>query len=95
MAEKALSEGVSPLDVMLTTMRSLWTQAVDGKGQVVNIGKAMQANIVAKDAAPYLHPKLANVDHSSADGTMTPAAPLDLSGLTEDQLKALAAIGAG
>lgn len=61
-AAKALSEGVSPLDVMLTTMRTLWAQAVDESGKVVNIGKAMQANVVAKDAAPFLHPKLSTVD---------------------------------
>lgn len=69
MAQKALEEGVSPLDVMLTTMRSLWKQAVDpNSGDVVNIGKAMQANIVAKDAAPYLHPKLSNIEASGPDG---------------------------
>lgn len=61
-AEKALSEGVSPLDVMLTTMRALWAQAVDEDGRVVNLAKAMQANIVAKDAAPFVHPKLSAVD---------------------------------
>lgn len=61
-AQKALSEGVSPLDVMLTTMRTLWDQATDEAGKVVNLGKAMQANIVAKDAAPFLHPKLSSVE---------------------------------
>lgn len=61
-AEKALAEGVSPLDVMLTTMRALWEQAVDADGKVINMAKAMQANIVAKDAAPFLHPKLSAVD---------------------------------
>jgi hypothetical protein len=66
-AEKALSEGISPLDVMLTTMRTLWNQAVVN-GEVVNIGKAMQANMVAKDAAPFIHPKLANVQASGPDG---------------------------
>lgn len=73
-AAKALEEGVSPLDVMLTTMRALWEQAVDGSGKVVNIGKAMQANVVAKDAAPFLHPKLSAIaaDHTSSDGSMTP-----------------------
>lgn len=61
-AEKALAEGISPLDVMLTTMRAVWAQAVDADGKVVNLGKAMQANIVAKDAAPFLHPRLSAVD---------------------------------
>ncbi len=57
-AERALAEGVSPLDVMLATMRAVWAQAVDADGNVVSLGKAMQANIVAKDAAPFLHPRL-------------------------------------
>ncbi len=60
-AAAALAEGISPLDVMLTTMRSLWDQAVDADGKVVNIGKAMQANMVAKDAASFIHPKLSSV----------------------------------
>ena len=67
-AEKALADGVSPLDVMLITMRALWDQAVDGSGKVVNIGKAMQANVVAKDAAPFLHPKLSSVEATGRDG---------------------------
>lgn len=69
-AEKALADGVSPLDVMLTTMRALWDQAVDESGKVVNFGKAMQANIVAKDAAPFLHPKLSAVE-AKVEGDMT------------------------
>lgn len=67
-AAAALAEGISPLDVMLTTMRSLWDQAVDAEGKVVNIGKAMQANMVAKDAAPFIHPKLSNIEASGPDG---------------------------
>jgi hypothetical protein len=67
-AEKAAAEGVTPLDVMLTTMRSLWDQALDPAGRVVNFGKAMQANMVAKDAAPYVHPKLASIEASGPDG---------------------------
>jgi hypothetical protein len=73
-AEKALEEGISPLDVMLITMRSLWKQAVGPDGEVVNIGKAMQANVVAKDAAPFIHPKLASIDanvRGDIAGTMT------------------------
>jgi hypothetical protein len=67
-AERALAEGISPLDVMLTTMRTLWDQALDPDGRVVNLGKAMQANMVAKDAAPFLHPKLSSVEATGKDG---------------------------
>lgn len=78
-AAKALEEGVSPLDVMLTTMRTLWDQATDDAGKVVNLGKAMQANIVAKDAAPFIHPKLSAVTadvQSSGPLAVTYVAPL-------------------
>lgn len=61
-AAEAMEGGVTPLEIMLATMRGLWAQAVDGDGNVINFGKAMQANIVAKDAAPFIHPKLSNVD---------------------------------
>lgn len=67
-AEKALAEGVSPLDVMLITMRTLWEQAVDETGKVVNMSRALQANVVAKDAAPFLHPKLSTVEASGPGG---------------------------
>lgn len=60
-AEAALEEGVAPLTVMLDTMRALWKQATNAEGEVTNMGKAMQANIVAKDAAPYIHPRLTSV----------------------------------
>jgi len=52
MDEGAL-EGITPLEVMLGAMRDAWE-----KGD-----KAQAANF-AKDAAPYLHPRLANVQHS-------------------------------
>lgn len=61
LAAKAESEGVTPIEIMLTLMRTLWDQATDDSGKVVNIGKAMQANVVAKDAAPFIHPKLSSV----------------------------------
>lgn len=53
-AEQALEGGISPPDVMLTTMRTLWDQAVGPDGKVTNIGKATQTNIVTKDAVPCL-----------------------------------------
>lgn len=49
---RCIEEGVSPLDVMLGAMREAWE-----KGD-----KAAAANF-AKDAAPYLHPKLSSIEH--------------------------------
>lgn len=49
---KALSEGISPLDVMLGAMRDAWQS-----------GKKAEAATYARDAAPYLHPKLSSIEH--------------------------------
>lgn len=67
-AERALAEGISPLDVMLRTMRELWSA-----------GKRAEATKVAKEAAPYVHPRLSAVD---ADVKKH----FDLSGLSDDEL---------
>jgi NADPH-dependent ferric siderophore reductase len=53
MLAKAAAEGISPLEVMMTAMREAW-EAGDKE-------KAVQ---VAEKAAPYVHAKLAAVQHS-------------------------------
>lgn len=53
-AEKAAQEGIMPLEVMLTAMRQAWQENERDK-----------AVSYAKEAAPYLHAKLAAVEHSS------------------------------
>lgn len=50
MAKAVLEGGISPLEVMLQTMRAKWDDK-DKEG----------ACAIAKDAAPYLHPRLATV----------------------------------
>jgi hypothetical protein len=52
-AERAAAEGVMPLEVMITAMRQAWAEADRDK-----------AVSYAEKAAPYLHAKLANVQHS-------------------------------
>jgi hypothetical protein len=47
----ALKDGVTPLEVMLGAMREAWEK--DDKAGAANF---------AKDAAPYVHPRLAAVD---------------------------------
>lgn len=56
-AEKAMAEGMTPLEVMLKAMR-----------QHADAERWDQAAVVAKDAAPYIHPKLAAVEHTGRDG---------------------------
>lgn len=53
-AAKAAEEGIMPLEVMLTAMRDAWKK--DDRDKAV---------AYAKEAAPYLHAKLAAVEHSS------------------------------
>lgn len=50
-AERALVDGLTPLEAMLTTMRDAWAA-----------GDRATACAIAKDAAPYLHPKLSAVE---------------------------------
>jgi hypothetical protein len=49
-------------------MRKLWSDATDKAGNVIDVETALKAHVVAKDAAPFVHPKLAAVEHSGVDG---------------------------
>ena len=59
---KAAEGGISPLEVMIGTMRELWEQAeaADDPGQ--RMALKQQATDAAVKAAPYMHPRLANVE---------------------------------
>lgn len=63
-ADRAASEGMTPLEYMLEMMRRP-TDHEDPKIQVVREQMAFEA---AKAAAPYVHPRLAAVQHTGADG---------------------------
>ena len=62
--DEAAKAGITPLEVQLRTMRALWDEA--NKGETLDFEKATAACAVAKDAAPYLHPRLSNVEASVA-----------------------------
>jgi hypothetical protein len=65
--EKELSEGgIMPVEVMLKTMRALWKK----KAHVA-------ACAIAKDAAPYCHPRLTSIE-GKLDVTNHEAALKDL-----------------
>ena len=55
-AMQALAEGISPLDVMRGAMREAWER-----------GDKKDAALFAEKAAPYVHPKLASVEHSGKE----------------------------
>lgn len=71
-AEAALASGLTPLDVMLNTMRKLWEKAetgeceVQGEGDRAKIVTPMEMRLLAADvaqkAAPFVHPKLSNIE---------------------------------
>ena len=78
-ADKAFAEGITPLEVMLKAMR-----------KHVEAERWDEAAAQAKDAAPYMHPKLAAVQHTGRDGG--PILTTDLSKLSNDQLATLEAV---
>lgn len=75
-ADKAIAEGITPLEVMLTAMRSR-AEKKDWDG----------AAAIAKDAAPYMHPKLASVQHAGPNGG--PIQTIDLSNMSEAEIDTL------
>lgn len=63
----ALPEGITPLEVILRTMRHLWkdAEAVDektGQAMIIDTEKAKEAMAVASAAAPYCHARIAPKD---------------------------------
>ncbi len=59
-ADKAAEEGIIPLEVQLKTMRALWDAATSGP--IMDLEKAVAACAIAKDAAPYIHPRLSSIE---------------------------------
>jgi hypothetical protein len=58
-ARAAAESGITPIEVMLGTMRELWAQGTPEAKR--------QAAEIAKDAAPYIHPRLASIDQTLKD----------------------------
>jgi hypothetical protein len=78
-ADKAASEGLTPLEVMLTAMRE---HAKENRWD--------DAASIAKDAAPYMHPRLASMQHTGRGGG--PIQTMDvtkLKGMTDEELDLL------
>jgi hypothetical protein len=56
-ADAAAKDGITPLEVMLKAMRNHY-----------DLEQWDDAAAIAKDAAPYMHPRLAAVEHSGPGG---------------------------
>jgi hypothetical protein len=78
-AEEAAADGITPLEVMLTQMRSYWDEDTDEA--------RAKACDIAKDAAPYLHPRLSAVDNTLKDsgGLVVQIVKFAQHGVVEDQ----------
>lgn len=63
-ADKAAEGGITPLEYMLTVMRDDSTHE-DDRIQAQREAMRFEA---AKAAAPYIHPRLATVEHTGANG---------------------------
>lgn len=64
-ADKAADEGITPLEFMLNIMRREPADDLDPKLAVEMLGMRFEA---AKAAAPYIHPRLAAVEHTGEGG---------------------------
>jgi hypothetical protein len=60
-ARQATEAGITPIEVMLSAMRDLWEEGTsEGKREAARI---------AKDAAPYVHPRLSSIDQTVREAT--------------------------
>lgn len=92
-ADKAAEQGITPLEVMLQTMAALMQKADELKKAKLKPGEKptvtplemmIEAASVAKDAAPYMHPRLAAMELSGKDGK--PVAFISNNNITPEQL---------
>lgn len=84
---------MTPLEVMIDTMRRLVQRADDIESGAIEADEdslryMLEASEVASKAAPYIHPRLAAVEHTGANG-----GPIRLCAMTDDELERIAATG--
>ena len=64
----SIRDTISPVEVQTRTMLELWRRAHNDEGEMVDLPLATQACAIARDVAPYLHPRLAAI---AATATVT------------------------
>jgi hypothetical protein len=77
---RAAEEGVTPLEFMLKIMRSEPTEEMEPREMIAIQTLRFEA---AKAAAPYIHPRLASVEHSGPNQGPIVSATMNVS---QDQL---------
>ncbi len=65
LVERATASGVTPLEFMLQVMRGEPPEGATPSEIIAFVGLRFEA---AKAAAPYVHPRLAAVEHTGKDG---------------------------
>ncbi|WP_455387427.1 hypothetical protein [Petrachloros mirabilis] len=58
-ALKAAEDGLTPIEVLLSAMRMAWDDAQNAIEREERVKMAKTAADIAKEAAPYVHPKMA------------------------------------
>jgi len=67
-ADRASKSGVVPLEVMLDAMRFFHGKAGEPNATAdIAMTNYRLAADIAKDAAPYMHPKLASIEHTNGE----------------------------
>jgi hypothetical protein len=71
--EREVAEsGASPLDVMIRTMRSLQALADENTNDAKRFEHYLRAAAaVAKDAAPFIHPRISTTEQAPSDPSVT------------------------
>ena len=64
-ADRAAEQGITPLEYMLQVMRTEPSPELEPRDMLQAITMRFEA---AKAAAPYIHPRLAAIEHTGANG---------------------------
>jgi hypothetical protein len=64
-ADRAAEDGITPLEYMLQVMRSELDPELEPRDRLQAASMRFEA---AKAAAPYMHPRLAAIEHTGKDG---------------------------
>lgn len=88
-ADRAAEEGLTPLEFMLQIMRA----PSDHEDVQVQIAREAMRFEAAKAAAPYVHPRLAAIEHTGADGEPLIPPPPQRPQVTRDEWLKLHAPG--
>lgn len=74
-ANQCAQSGLSPLEVMIEAMREFVTAARSHDDDEARLEAWRMAADIAARAAPYIHPRLAAIEHTGAGGESLGAAP--------------------